>query len=35
MPIFERFIRYEWPERALELAVQGQSPNLPGPWLEE
>jgi hypothetical protein len=34
MPIFERFVRYEWAERALELAVQDQSPNLLRPWLE-
>ncbi|WP_322794129.1 hypothetical protein [Bellilinea sp.] len=34
MPIFERFIRYEWAERALELAVQNQSPSLLRPWLE-
>ncbi len=33
MPIFDRFIRYAWAERAMELAVQGKSPNSLRDWL--
>ncbi len=34
MPIFERFIRYDWAEHALELAVQNEPPHLLRTWLE-
>lgn len=34
MPIFERFIRYEWAEYALGLAVQKKTPQTLHTWLE-
>lgn len=33
MPIFDRFLRYDWAEHALELAVQGESPHTLRDWL--
>ncbi len=33
MAIFDRFIRYEWVEHALELAIQQQNPSSLQPWL--
>ncbi len=34
MPIFERFIRYDWTEHALELALKDESPQTLRAWLE-
>ncbi|RMH44967.1 MAG: hypothetical protein D6694_05280 [Gammaproteobacteria bacterium] len=33
MPIFDRFIRYEWAEHALALALNGDSPSELRTWL--
>lgn len=33
MPIFDRFLRYQWAEHALDLAVQGQSAHSLRDWL--
>lgn len=33
MPIFDRFLRYQWAEHALDLAVQGQSAHSLRNWL--
>ncbi len=33
MPIFDRFVRYEWAEHALALALNGDSPTELSAWL--
>jgi len=35
MPIFDRFVRYEWAERALEVAVKKESARILQSWLLE